>query len=683
MRVHNYLASLALAFSTLTAAAYTEVNSYGTDVISDLALIYSGSDRRPQWNADNLMPYVVHTYADGTKDWFFDGFLVLEFSSGSTDIGFQNGVNEKKYATRADWEWLLEKHIATAASLDSAVARGKATLGMPRLRHKIVLGMPAPIKAQGTAWGELDGRQLDFGKTDDRIAASKWYVTEIRRRFAAREFANIDLSGIYWLEESLFTNDEVVPVITDWIYRNTMRSYWIPYYENNEEFRFNWRDKYGFDVAYQQPNYFFDRSVPLSRLEDACDESKRYGLGLEMEFETQGNSRVQHSDPDSYYSRLVDYLDTFEKKGVFDSAAVAWYSGTQGFPHLTQSTDAKDHEIADRMARIVAKRQAAKAASLTFPTNTIRDLGLIYQGNTRRIDWTEEQFVPYVAHTFADGSRDWLFDGYLFLDNMETCNKATWEWYIDRVYESGKSLDALDKCIGKLKKEIGDPGFKHKVVLTLQIPDSRAKEWGELDGRMLDFSNDADKLTAAKWYLDRMISRFRAAGYENLELHGIYWFGEDNIAAKDFPALIAPYIHAEGLEFSWIPYFKGRGYEKWRELGFDIAYHQPNHFFDPLPDKRLDEAIDISLHHGLAMEFECDHFALSQHPDSKIDRMHAYIDAFERYGVWQTSAIAYYTGSKALLEMFENPSPENQAVADRLARKIVERRANPALNHKK
>lgn len=55
------------------------------------------------------------------------------------------------------------------------------------------------------------------------------------------------------------------------------------------------------------------------------------------------------------------------------------------------------------------------------------------------------------------------------------------------------------------------------------------------------------------------------------------------------------------------------------------------------------------------------------------------MDAFERRGVYATSAIAYYTGSKALIDLFNNKCPENQAITDRFARFIVERRGNSAL----
>lgn len=693
MKLRNYLTGVVAAITVLTAPAQTEFNRYGTDVISDLALIYAGGQQRPEWTVEEVMPYVMHTYADGHKDWFFDGFLVLEFADGPRDLGFQNGVGTK-YATKADWEWLLDRQLKGAvASLDSAVAIASKELGQPALRRKIVMAMPAPIKAQGTAWGEIDGNTLDFASEDDRFAACKWYVSELIKRFNACRFDNVDLTGIYWVEEGLYTNDNVVPRVNDWIYRNCLRSYWIPYYGNNEQFKFNWHDKYGFDVAYQQPNYFFDRKIPMSQLEAACDESKKYGLGLEMEFETQGTSRLQHDDPDSYYTRLEDYIDVFEKKGVFDESAVAWYSGTKGFLDLARSSDPMNHKITDRMADIVARRQAAKSDSLKYAVNSIRDLALIWQGALRRIEWNEKQFEPYVVHTFADGRREWLFDGYLFLEGdidgkirfipwagFEGANKGHWEWYLDRLFEKGKSLDALDKCISRMKKEVGDPGFRHKIILSQLIPAPGNKHWGQLDGKDLDFDVVEDQLAACRWFIGELQKRFKKAKYKNLDLYGIYWLDEDFVHNKNLPKQLAPFIHGQGLEFSWIPYFKARGYERWQDEGFDVAYMQAGHAFsaDSQP-KRVDETCDIARSFGMGLEFECDGFSLSQVENSLQKHMWDYIKSYERNGVWDNSAVAYYTGSKAFIEMKENPSPENQEIMDYLADIIVKRRSNPRL----
>lgn len=341
------------------------------------------------------------------------------------------------------------------------------------------------------------------------------------------------------------------------------------------------------------------------------------------------------------------------------------------------------------MAQSVAKDDAATVVPAdTFAVTDVRDLALIYQGGAHRIDWTGEQFAPYVSHKFADGNEEWLFDGYLFLEfkdgrgaqyspgyDKRNATKAGWEWYLDRLFERGKSLDALDKVITEKKKTIGDPGFRHKIALTAFVPLKGQTDWGTLDSDSLDFNRQEDQVKASQWFVDQLAKRFAEAGYKNLDLWGIYWIDEDMVHTNDFPKLMSDYIHDKGLKFIWIPYFKAPGHERWRELGFDIAYHQPNHFFEAkIADSRLDEAVDEALKYGMAIEFECDERALSQTPECFAPRMDAYINAYDRRGVWKRSALAYYTGSHLLLDFVKNPSAENAALADRFSRHIVERR---------
>ncbi len=152
----------------------------------------------------------------------------------------------------------------------------------------------------------------------------------------------------------------------------------------------------------------------------------------------------------------------------------------------------------------------------------IRDLALIYQGGAQRIPWTQEQIEPYVVHTFADGHKDWLFDGFLFLEfaDMPECNfapgyrgkraarKDDWQRYLDSMFAPGKALHALDSCISVNRAAIGDPGFRHKVIITLPTPHPHQKDWGQVDGRDLDFDNVDDAYAACKWYLDGLTGRF-------------------------------------------------------------------------------------------------------------------------------------------------------------------------------
>lgn len=323
-----------------------------------------------------------------------------------------------------------------------------------------------------------------------------------------------------------------------------------------------------------------------------------------------------------------------------------------------------------------------------FARTDMRDLALIYQGGAHRCDWTQDDIEPYVVHRFADGHSEWLFDAFLFLefkdgmgrqfspgyDSINACH-SHWEWYVDRLFEPGKSLHALDEVIGRNMNALGNPGFRHRVVLTLLVPIGGQKDWGELDGEALDFDRPDHRLRAIRWFADTLQTRFAAEGFDNIDLEGFYWIDEDMVSSAELLPAVSQHVHDKGLKFIWIPYYKAPGHERWRDLGFDIAYHQPNHFFSKdIPDSRLDEAVDEALRCGMAMEFECDEGALSQNADCVADRMTAYLDVFERRGVFASSALAYYTGHHLLTDMARNPSAQNNALADRLARLIADRR---------
>ena len=326
----------------------------------------------------------------------------------------------------------------------------------------------------------------------------------------------------------------------------------------------------------------------------------------------------------------------------------------------------------------------AEASAQQYRTTDIRDMALIYQGGSHRLDWTVEEFRPYVVHEFADGERDWLFDGFLFLEfkngsgrnytvGYEKLNarRGEWEWLLGRIFEQGKSLSALDQCIGEEIARLGKPGFTHRIVLGLPEAIRGQKDWGELDGRTMDFSDEKDQIAATRWYIDQLIERFRAAHYKHLELAGFYWVAEDTNHCEDLTIPLSDYIHSQGYLFYWIPYWQAKGAGEWQRLGFDIAYQQPNHFFnDAIPDSRIDETCRLATQAGMSLEMEFDENALQQ--NGRGSRMKAYIDSYERNGIFDNNDLAYYQGNNAF-SLLRHGTAEDRALYERLASIIARR----------
>lgn len=333
---------------------------------------------------------------------------------------------------------------------------------------------------------------------------------------------------------------------------------------------------------------------------------------------------------------------------------------------------------------------------LKFGADAPIDMALIYQGGTHRLEWTKEHFYPHLVHTYADGHRSWMFDSFLFLEfesarpngagfghlyGTRPATKADWEWLLNRIFEPGKSLDALNTAIGEIKAQGGLPDIKHRVVLTLCVPINNQTNWGELDGVALSFRKQAHKEQAIKWYLDELLTRFNNANYKNIELEGFYWLEEEYaISAKTGCALLpflTKQIHDAGYKFYWIPCWYGHeAATKYKEYGFDVAYIQPNHFFSTdIPDSRISDATALAAANEMGLEVEFDATAPFEYTNSNYSRLKSYLDIYEQEGVFATSMIAYYMGTRGFLDMVESNNINDIAIMDRLAA-LIEKRHN-------
>ena len=326
------------------------------------------------------------------------------------------------------------------------------------------------------------------------------------------------------------------------------------------------------------------------------------------------------------------------------------------------------------------------------------DLVLCYGGSTHRtpFGWDKERFAPFVTYTDEAGGEHWLFDSFLCIEfvmvpySINLGQKRTsggreqWQELIDYWFGPDNGVNALEEAVGEAAARLGEPAGKRKVVMVMPDPiiyeeyadtNTSTTYWGELNGRAMDFSKEEDQLAVTKWYIDELVKRFKAAKYRNLELSGFYWVAETNNYCGQLTVPISEYIHSLGKLFYWIPYWQSKGAEDWKALGFDVAYQQPNHFFNhSIPDSRLDDACAFARKHGMAMEFEFDEKASADRPNTSYDRMVAYIDRFEKNDVFNSSAIAYYCGNRGVLTLDESKNPKDKAVMDRLARLIRMRR---------
>jgi len=327
---------------------------YGKTDIADMVLIYHGGTHRTiEWNKDQFLPYVIHENKHGKKEWLFDGFLFTEFLDGQGHH-YAHGSKTTKPARKTEWEWLMQRQFEKGkgfSALDECIGEQIKDIGKPRFRHKLVVVMPVPEFNQKD-WGDLD-HPLDFSKDEDRINACKWYINLFLDTYKNQGYKNFDLEGFYWVSEKDSSFRDMLVPVGDFIRSKGLRLFWIPYWT---AYGFdNWKtDK--FDFAYIQPNYFFKNEVNYERLDAVCAYARGTHMGLELEFD----KRALADNPGNKRSRLISYLEAFEKNEVFRDASVAYYEGGGAIYELSRSQNPLDKEMLDRLAQIIIQRKKHK-----------------------------------------------------------------------------------------------------------------------------------------------------------------------------------------------------------------------------------------------------------------------------------------------------------------------------------
>lgn len=445
-----FLAAITAMSVTIPAAALSEDGEMTADDINDLALIWIGGHSRSEWNKEMFTPYVMHTFQDGHKTWFFDGFLMLEgaieqvennravkvFSLGEMPA---DPANDRYPADQTQWEYLLDKQLGLidgtgCKALDEAIGDHIPELGQPATKHKVVIMQCIPV-GNSFEWGKIDGKYINFTYTDDKIKAMKWYTDLVIKKFNDCNFQNIVLDGIYWLREAI-TNAEIplIKGMTPYYKEKGLKSYWIPWLHGNGYQQ--WKD-FGIDVTYEQPGYFFSTDRPYSRLEQACEDAWDYDFGIELEFEgncvvgydenrvtqAQGNSALYGNSP-VFHQRFIDYIDILEESLIFEAKQMSYYCGYQGVYDFAQSNHPKDKQLMDRLASILENRHIL--SGWYVPDNTgITDVSseskAIITVKDRSISIKASKPIPVTVYTVSGTT---VYDSAPAQHYNITCNKG-------------------------------------------------------------------------------------------------------------------------------------------------------------------------------------------------------------------------------------------------------------------
>ncbi len=340
----------------------------GEKIPSDMVLLYGyGHHRTPyKWSGSYLKDYVMYTDRSGKGHWLFDGFLLLEFMDSNGPGGdktFITGYKQNNVAlpsaTKEDWQALINYYYEVDGginAIEQAVAAAAEEMGeAPATKRKIVIGIPEPITnavfdnpATSTKyWGSLAGREMDFSSTADRLAACKWYIDELVKKFNAGKYKYVDLVGFYWVAEKATHTRDLMARIGEYLDGKDYTFNWIPYFTADG---FSEWKSFGFSCAYLQPNYFFNVNIPITRLDEACSQALKFGMGMEIEFD--GNALEKNGR--GY--KLTDYMNKFKEYGVWKSLPIAYYQGSWALKWLKGSASEADKNLYHDFCEFVITR---------------------------------------------------------------------------------------------------------------------------------------------------------------------------------------------------------------------------------------------------------------------------------------------------------------------------------------
>ncbi|MBO4455633.1 MAG: DUF4855 domain-containing protein [Bacteroidales bacterium] len=396
---------VSLKFSTMSLSRNLyawEKKRDGAPSFADISLVTLGRHRAdpPVWTPERFASHVVFDQADGSSCWLYDAFLCIDSFDGARGMSYCL-TNGSPSSVKESWEDLLEGWLGSDGAirkLDQAVSAAAGKLGPPPAPRYVVMSLPDPVmfrnfsdKSSPTVyWGEVDGRQLDFSKPEDQVAAYRWYMNSCRSRFASLGLGNVELAGFYILSEELHLApsiykeaglsageaetfnykykhwETIVPAAAEYAHSCNEGLWWIPYHlaPGHKVWK-----KLGFDGAFMQPNYYWDNGSVSHPMSKTIAALKQYSMGIELEFEyslvasvmADGRSGPDGSGNPTFYlkdvpllrDRVREYMQAYKDSGLYGVLPIAVYSGTDAMHQLASSQDEGDKQMYEEICRFI------------------------------------------------------------------------------------------------------------------------------------------------------------------------------------------------------------------------------------------------------------------------------------------------------------------------------------------
>lgn len=311
----------------------------------------------------------------------------------------------------------------------------------------------------------------------------------------------------------------------------------------------------------------------------------------------------------------------------------------------------------------------------------IKNMLIIYTGAYgRQGTWTEQDFLPMIGYVNDSGYIDSpMFDTILFTPYSKVpMTREGITDYLRNLFAPNQQLAALNAAVG-YTNQLGTlyrPGYKEKVVLNIPYFPLGNTDFGQIDGKNISFAATAADVNAIaarsaalQWYLSELMSRWKQANFQNLQLVGLYWNDEQiNETDPGEVALLTQAVKDANQYFLpvfWIPYYGANEESLWKTLGFSAAWLQPNYIEQgaDAPISRIQDAIQTVNRHTMGIEIELT--SLNQ-TDSALYRTFLQQLSLSNFDGNNVSHV-FYDGSKLLLQAARSSNLQEREIYDETA----------------
>ncbi|MFT9849630.1 DUF4855 domain-containing protein [Aneurinibacillus sp. REN35] len=206
--------------------------------------------------------------------------------------------------------------------------------------------------------------------------------------------------------------------------------------------------------------------------------------------------------------------------------------------------------------------------------------------------------------------------------------------YLDDIYKPGDHIETLTKASLAAQKQMGDQQ-PINVILALPYP---------VEKKNIPLVNDG-KFEVHRQYIEKAVANWEKAKPEGLRLAGFYWTQESiPDSNKQVVTQVADLIHQKGYKLYWAPYLGAANAEKWKTMGIDFAWFQPNYYFKDGREKfrgvdMLGMAYTMARETGGGTMLEWN-WSLRKDPEN-TPYLKAYIDRGREFGANKPSMLVY------------------------------------------